>query len=262
MRLLILGGTTEASGLALRLAGRADVEPILSLAGRTRNPLPPPIPFRVGGFGGVDGLRRFLAERRIDAVIDATHPFAARMTANAALACRAAAIPLARLTRPPWRRQAGDRWLGVPDLDAAARAIGDTPRRVFLTIGGVQLAAFAAAPQHHYVVRAIERPAAIAGLPSHELILARGPFGEAAETALLRDARIDVVVTKNSGGSATEAKLAAARALGIAVIMIERPADDPIRAGEPGNAIRFPSIDDVLAWIEAVRPARLHRPPP
>ena len=247
MRLLILGGTTEASALARRISGLPDLKPILSFAGRTRGPVLPPIPFRVGGFGGIAGLQAFLTEAKTDAVIDATHPFAAQMSRHAAVSCQELGIPLARLTRPPWRAGEGDRWLSVPDMAAAVSALGRSPRRVFLTIGGLQLAAFAAAPQHHYVVRTIEPPDAVASLPSHRLILARGPFSVADELALMRHGRIQVLVTKNSGGAATEAKLAAARALQVEVIMIARP---------PAEAVlTFDTVDPVLNWIEAHRPA-------
>jgi precorrin-6A/cobalt-precorrin-6A reductase len=247
MRLLILGGSTEASALARRLAGRPELDPVLSFARRTRGPAPPPIPFRVGGFGGIAGLGSFLTETKIDAVIDATHPFAARMSRHAAIACQNLGVPLARFTRPGWSRRAGDRWISVPDMDAAVPALGESPRRVFLTIGGSQLRAFAAAPQHHYVVRAIEPPLPIAALPSYRLILARGPFGVTDEISLIRDERIQVLVTKNSGGAATEAKLTAARALEIDVVMIERPPVENVRT--------FETVDAVCDWIEAHRPA-------
>jgi precorrin-6A/cobalt-precorrin-6A reductase len=247
MRLLILGGTTEASALARRLAGRADLNPILSFAGRTQGLTPPPIPFRVGGFGGIAGLAAFLTEVKIGAVIDATHPFAAQMSHHAVVACQDLGVPLARFTRPPWSRHDGDRWVCVPDMEAAVVGLGESPRRIFLTIGGLQLRAFAAAPQHHYVVRSIDPPGPIAALPSHRLILARGPFGVADEISLMRDERIGVLVTKNSGGAATEAKLTAARALDIEVIMIERP---------PAEAVlTFETVDAVCDWIEAHRPA-------
>lgn len=247
MRLLILGGTTEAGALARRIAERRDLDAILSLAGRTRSPVAPPIPFRTGGFGGVDGLKAYLADQKIDAVVDATHPFAAQISRNAADACRDLAVPLAVLTRPAWRRQEHDDWIRVADMTEAARALGQRPRRVFLTVGALQLAAFAAAPHHHYVVRTIEPPEAIGALPCHRLILARGPFSLEDEVRLMRDERIEVLITKNSGGSATEAKIAAARALGIEVVMVERPA--------AGDVTTFESIDAVLAWIEDHRPA-------
>jgi precorrin-6A/cobalt-precorrin-6A reductase len=247
MRLLILGGSTEASALARRVSERSDLCAILSFAGRTRGLIVPPIPFRVGGFGGVEGLRKFLAEDRIDAVVDATHPFAVQMSRNAVVACRDLGLPLAVLTRPAWRRQDGDRWICVPDMDAAVRACGLSARRVFLTIGALQLATFAVAPHHHYVVRTIDRPAAIDTLPSHRLILARGPFDVEAEIALMRDERIEILVTKNSGGTATRAKIDAARALGIQVVMIER--------SEAGDGTGFTTVDAVMAWIDAHRPA-------
>jgi precorrin-6A/cobalt-precorrin-6A reductase len=247
MRLLILGGTTEASSLARRIAGRAGMEPVLSFAGRTQSPVRPPIPFRVGGFGGIAGLQTYLAERRIDAVIDATHPFAAQMSRHAAAACGGMGIPLAVFTRPAWRRQDGDRWIGVPGMAEAARALGRQPRRVFLTIGGLQLAAFADAPRHHYIVRTIDPPDAIRLLPSHRLILARGPFTLEDEIALMRDEKVDALVTKNSGGAATEAKLVAARALGVEVIVVERPA--------PGAVPVYEALDDIVTWIESHRGA-------
>jgi precorrin-6A/cobalt-precorrin-6A reductase len=246
MRLLILGGTTEASALARHIAGRSDLDPTLSFAGRTQNPVVPPIPFRTGGFGGVAGLKTYLAETRTDAVIDATHPFAAQMSAHAAEACRDLGLPVAMFTRAPWRAVPGDRWVSVADMKAAAAALGDAPRRAFLTVGALQLPAFATAPQHHYLIRTIDPPNA-AALPDHRLILARGPFTVAEETALMREAAIDALVTKNSGGKATAAKLAAARALGIEVIMVERPksVDIPI----------FETLDAVMGWIENHRPA-------
>ena len=247
MRLLILGGTTEASALARAVAGCADLDPILSFAGRTRNPVAPPIPFRTGGFGGVDGLKAYLAENAVGAVIDATHPFAAQMSANAARACRDLALPLAMFTRAPWRAVEGDRWTPVADMAEAVRALGETPRRVFLTVGGLQLSAFAAAPRLHYVVRTIEPPDAFAALPDHRLMLARGPFTIDDEVVLLRDHQIEILVTKNSGGDATAPKLAAARTLGVEVIMVERP--------KPEDVPAFETLDAIMAWIEDHRPA-------
>jgi precorrin-6A/cobalt-precorrin-6A reductase len=247
MRVLILGGATEATALARRIAGRRGVDPMLSLAGRTRNPVPPPIPFRVGGFGGIAGLKDYLAESRTDAVIDATHPFAAQMSRHAAAACRDLGLPLAVFTRPPWRSQSGDRWTSVGDVAAAVLALSDQRCTVFLTVGALQLAAFADAPQHRYIVRTIDPPEAIGSLPSHRLILARGPFSIEDEVDLMRQEQVDVLVTKNSGGSATEAKLAAARTLGIEVVMVERPAAEAVPT--------FDTVDAILTWIEAHRAA-------
>jgi precorrin-6A/cobalt-precorrin-6A reductase len=247
MRLLILGGTTEGSSLARRIAHRTDLEPVLSFAGRTRSPVPPPIPFRVGGFGGIAGLKAYLVERRVQAVIDATHPFAAQMSRHAADACGELRVPLAVLSRPAWSRQDGDRWIGVADMAAAVRALGEPARTVFLTVGALQLAVFAAAPQHRYIVRTIDPPEAIRSLPRHRLILARGPFSVEDEIALMRTEHVDALVTKNSGGTATEAKIAAARTLGVEVVIVERPAPEAVPV--------FDTVDGILAWIEAHRPA-------
>ncbi len=246
MRVLILGGTTEASLLAERIAHSAEVEGVLSLAGRTKNPTPAPIPCRIGGFGGVDGLCDYLREEKIDAVVDATHPFAAQMSAHALAACRLAQTPLVAFTRPPWVATAGDRWIAVADMAAAAHALGQEPRRVFLSVGSLSLGAFAAAPQHFYIVRAIDPPEAVAALPSHRLILARGPFSLEDEEALLRHERIAVVVSKNSGGAATYAKIEAARRLSLPVVMVARP--------KPAEVPALDDVGAVLAWLQAQRP--------
>ena len=245
MRLLILGGTTEASALARQIASCPGLEPVLSFAGRTRNPSPPPIPFRVGGFGGFTGLKAYLIERKTEAVIDATHPFAAQMSRNAVAACRTLGLPIAGLSRPAWRQQDNDRWTSVADMAGAVSALGDRRRRVFLTIGGMQLAEFARVPQHWFLVRTIDPPDGVSALPHHRLILARGPFSVEDEIALIRDEGIDTLVTKNSGGSATEAKIEAARTLGIEVIIVERPT--------PETYPVFHTVGDVLGWIEAHR---------
>jgi precorrin-6A/cobalt-precorrin-6A reductase len=244
MRILILGGTTEASALARRIAGRHDIQPMLSFAGRTRQPVPPPVAFRVGGFGGIEGLKSYLREHQTNLVVDATHPFAVQMSRHAVAACRALGIPIAGFSRPAWDRQDGDRWTRVTDIAAAARALGNRPRRVFLTIGGVQLAEFVRAPWHWYLVRTIDPPV---GMRFDRLILARGPFGVEDEIALMRDERIGTLVTKNSGGSATRAKIDAARMLGIEVVIVGRPAPEAYAA--------FHRVDDVLSWIEDHRAA-------
>lgn len=222
---LILGGTAEAWQLASALAGEPTLAPTLSLAGRTRDPRPSPIPMRIGGFGGVEGLRGFLRSSGIERVVDATHPFAAQMARHAAQACAAEGVPLLKLTRPPWTAGPGDRWTAVPDLPAAVEALGDVPRRVFLTVGRGSLAYFTAAAWHFYLVRAIETPDL--ALPNQKLVLQRGPFSVEDESDLLRREGIDVVVTKNSGGRDVEAKLGAARELHLPIIMVERPALPP-----------------------------------
>jgi precorrin-6A/cobalt-precorrin-6A reductase len=218
MRVLILGGTLPSRQLATALAHDARYAPLLSYAGRTENPvLPGDVPCRVGGFGGAEGLRAFLAD--FDALIDATHPFAARISANAVRAARAANVPLLRLVQPPWPHE--DNWLEVADMQAAARALGPLPRRVFLTIGRLEVGAFQLAPQHHYVVRAVD--AFDPGLPSVQVITARGPFRLDDERALLARERIEVLVSKNAGTHATHAKLLAARERALPVIMVARP---------------------------------------
>jgi precorrin-6A/cobalt-precorrin-6A reductase len=247
LRIVILGGTTQASALARAVAARDDIAPLLSLAGRTQNPLPSPIPSRSGGFGGIEGLVAFLREEKIDAVIDATHPFAAQMSAHAREACARTRVPLLVFSRPSWTPHEGDDWTEVASMDDAVAALGEKPRRVFLTQGRLQLAAFAAAPQHFYLVRAIDEPVELALLPNHKFISARGPFALEDELALMRAERIEILVSKNSGGEATAAKLLAARALKIPVVLVARPP-----ASEAAEAFTLP---EVLHWIEAHRPA-------
>ena len=217
----------------------------MSLAGATAHPAPAPIPLRIGGYGGAEGLAAFLTAERIDAVIDATHPFAARMSANAVAACRAARTPLVVFTRPPWTREPGDRWIEVATMEDAADALGTQPKTAFLTQGRLQLAAFLRAPQHRYIVRAIDRPEEIDALPDCKLILARGPFSLAGELALMENERVEALVTKNSGGRATYAKIEAARMLGIEVVIVRRPA-----AAEAETMV---DLDAVLSWIAAHR---------
>lgn len=223
-RILILGGTTEARELAAALVGRADLDVVLSLAGRTGSPVTQPVPVRVGGFGGARGLAGALAAGKFDMLVDATHPYAARISANAAEASRLSGVPLLALRRPAWERVEGDRWRDVPDVDAAVAALGGAPRRVFLALGRQEVGPFEAAPQHAYIVRSVEPIEPPLAVPDATYILARGPFPEAGERDLLAKNRIDAIVSKNSGGQATYGKIAAARPLGIEVIMIARPA--------------------------------------
>ncbi len=226
-RALVLGGTSEARALAARIAADG-LDGVVSLAGRTSAPLAHDLPTRVGGFGGVEGLARYLAQERISHVIDATHPFAARISANASAACAALQIPLLALSRAPWRPAQGDRWIEVADNAAAARALGEAPRRVFLTIGRQGVADFRAAPQHDYLLRVIETPRVEDLPPRCEVIFGRGPFAVDDEIALMRERRIDILVTKNSGGALTYAKIEAARRLALDVVMIAPPARDGV----------------------------------
>ncbi|GAB5468275.1 MAG: cobalt-precorrin-6A reductase [Rhodospirillales bacterium] len=222
MKVLILGGTTEASALARALAGDARFEATLSLAGRTRNPVQAPIAQRVGGFGGSAGLAAHLRREALQALIAATHPYAAQMARNAVAAAADVGLPFLALRRPPWLRQPGDRWRAVADAAAAVAALGTAPRRVFLAMGRQELAPFAAAPQHDYLIRSVDHPGALP-LPKLRVITARGPFDAAEEERLLRDAEIEVLVAKNSGGSASYGKISAARRLGLPVVLLERP---------------------------------------
>src|ERR1700681_1251977 len=192
-RILILGGTTEARRLATRLAGRSDLAVTLSLAGRTANPVAQPVPVRSGGFGGAEGLAAHLAAERIDALIDATHPYAATIAANAAQAARSARVPLLALRRPPWIAIAGDRWIEAADARAAVPALGDAPRRVFLALGRNDIAAFVQAPQHHYLVRSVDPVEPPLRVPRASYVTGRGPFAEADDRALLTAHGIEIV---------------------------------------------------------------------
>jgi precorrin-6A/cobalt-precorrin-6A reductase len=192
-------------------------------------------------------LAAFLLRECIGAVIDATHPFASRMSANAVAACRATDTPLVVLTRPAWIRKAGDRWIEVATIEEAVDALGAAARTVFLTQGRLQLAAFARAPQHCYIVRAIDRPAETDALPGCKLILKRGPFSLADEVTLMRSEGVEALVTKNSGGRATYPKIEAARSLGIDVVIMRRP--------PAPEAETLHDLDAVMSWIAAHRQA-------
>ncbi|GAA4116265.1 cobalt-precorrin-6A reductase [Aminobacter aganoensis] len=222
-KILILGGTTEARLLAAKLAARGDLDITLSLAGRTENPVAQPVPVRTGGFGGATGLADWLTGHEIDLLIDATHPHAARISANAAEAARIAGVPILALRRPGWAPVAGDRWTLVDTAEEAVATLGEASRRVFLALGRQEVAAFETAPQHAYVIRSVDPIEPPLGVPDATYILARGPFAEADERTLLEAHRIDVIVAKNSGGQATYGKIAAARQLGIEVILFRRP---------------------------------------
>ena len=245
MRILVLGGTTEASALAERLATRPHFDPLLSLAGRTRSPRTAPIPTRTGGFGGEAGLARFLKDEGIAAVIDATHPFAARISHNAARACAEAGVPILALRRPPWAPEPDDRWIEVSAIPDAVDALGKRPRRVFLTIGRTELAYFEAAPQHSYLVRTIEPVGEAFSVPNMAALQDRGPFDVERERDLMRSEAIEVVVTKNSGGQATYPKIAAARALGLPVVMVARPE-------MPDGVPNVPTPEEALIWLEGL----------
>jgi precorrin-6A/cobalt-precorrin-6A reductase len=239
-RLLILGGTTEAVELARACAAWPELDVISSLAGRTATPVLPPGQVRIGGFGGAGGLLRFLVERGIARVIDATHPFAVQIGVHAEQSCRAAGVPRLRLLRPPWVPSPGDHWIEVGDLAEAAQRLPELGRRVFLTVGHQEFKPFAQLDLW-FLVRTIEPPDVLP-LRHGQWLAGRGPFAVADELALLRTHAIDVLVTKASGGSATYAKLAAARRLGLPVVMVRRPPPPP------GPVVN--SVEAALAWLE------------
>jgi precorrin-6A/cobalt-precorrin-6A reductase len=219
---LILGGTTEARELAAALSALSYATTI-SLAGRTVAPAAQPVPVRVGGFGGVEGLADYLRTERVEFLIDATHPYADTISANAVAAAAQTSTPLLAVRRPPWSPQDGDFWIAVADSAGAVRALGQKPRRVFLAVGRQELVPFANAPQHHYFIRSVDPVDPPLGVPHVEYILARGPFNEEDDRKLLESLGINAMVAKNSGGDATYSKIAAARTLGIPIFMFDRP---------------------------------------
>uniref|UniRef100_A0AAU2VKM1 Cobalt-precorrin-6A reductase n=1 Tax=Streptomyces sp. NBC_00008 TaxID=2903610 RepID=A0AAU2VKM1_9ACTN len=239
MHVLVLGGTTEGRRLAELLVAALpeDARVTSSLAGRVAGPRLPPGEVRVGGFGGADGLAAWLGTHRVDALIDATHPFAGTISFNAAAAASAAHVPLLALRRPGWVPGRGDDWHPVGSLEEAAGALPALGRRVFLTTGRMGLAAFAGLDDLWFLMRSVDAPEP--PYPARmEVLLDRGPFGLDGERELIRRHRVDVLVTKDSGGAATAPKLAAAREAGIPVVVVRRPpvpegiavADTPERA--------------------------------
>jgi precorrin-6A/cobalt-precorrin-6A reductase len=239
-QVLVLGGTGEARRLAAALLA-AGVDVLSSLAGRVAEPVLPEGEVRIGGFGGPEGLAAWLTDHRPRAVVDATHPFAAQITGSAAQAAAATGTQLLRLQRPGWTPRPGDTWRFVDSLAAAAEAVAGY-RRVFVTTGRQGVAAFAALPGL-VLVRAVDPPDA--PLPAGTtLLLARGPFGVADEKALMQEHEVDVVVTKDSGGALTEAKLTAARELGLPVVLVRRP---PL----PPGIATVTTVEDALEWVLA-----------
>ena len=242
-RVLILGGTGEAAALARSLtdnySGRMAVT--TSLAGRTAAPAALPGDVRRGGFGGAQALADYLQDRNIAALLDATHPFAAQISANAVAACEIAGVPRLVVSRPCWSPVPGDEWHSFDTVEAAADGLSRFGRRAFLTVGVQELAAFAALADIWFLVRLIEAPDAPLPLPNCKIITGRGPFSVARERELMESAQIDVLVTKASGGEATAAKLEAARLLRLPVVMVRRP-----------SAPVGPSVDSVAAAVDWV----------
>jgi precorrin-6A/cobalt-precorrin-6A reductase len=242
-RLLILGGTSEGAELARATAARFGdtLEVTTSLAGRTARPRPLAGHVRIGGFGGPAGLAAYLTEHGIGRLIDATHPFATRISAAAHLACEHANVPRLILRRPPWRGDPLDRWIEVDDVSAAAAIVERTGRRAWLTLGASEIIAFSAATAVHFLVRLIDPPRRALPLQSYEVIVGRGPFSLVEERSHIERYAVDVLVCKASGGAATVAKIIAARERGLPVIMVRRP---PL---EPGEGVD--TVAAALDWL-------------
>ncbi len=244
-RVLILGGTAEGRELAQSITDRfgAAVEIINSLAGRTETPGALSGSVRIGGFDGVAGLHAYLLEQAIDLLIDATHPFATRISGNAAEAADLAGIPRLMLIRPPWPRHPLDRWIEVGSVEDAASVLPRAGRRAFLTVGSGEIDAFSALTDIFFLVRTVDEPKSPLPLAGYQMTTGKGPFELAAERQLLAHHRIDVLVSKASGGKATEAKLIAAREASLPIIMITRPLLPP---GE-----RVETVEEAVAWLAA-----------
>jgi precorrin-6A/cobalt-precorrin-6A reductase len=241
-RVLILGGTRDAAQLAAQIAALPGIEVITSLAGRIRQFTTVFGRARIGGFGGVAGLRDYVRDQRIDLLIDATHPFATHMSCHAATVAQDCGLPHLMLVRPPWAPMEGDRWTGVESIAAAAAVLPDIAQRVFLTIGRQELAAFAHLTDLWFLMRMIDPPIPDTPIPPGTLILERGPFTLADERALLHTYVIGAIVSKNSGGAATYAKIIAARELGVPVVMVQRP---PVPAGD-----QVADVEQAHLWVE------------
>lgn len=196
---------------------------ILSLAGRTANPARQPVPVRTGGFGGADGLARYLKIEGISLLIDATHPYANQISGNAVIATQKTGVPLLSLHRPGWEKATGDHWVETADTAAAVRSLGHDPQTVFVALGRQEVGPLSLAPQHRYIVRSVDPIDPPLDLPNVTYLLARGPFPEEEERALLEREAVTAILCKNSGGDATYGKILAARALKIPVHMVTRP---------------------------------------
>ncbi|MBU7583488.1 MAG: cobalt-precorrin-6A reductase [Nostoc sp. TH1S01] len=240
-RVLILGGTGEAAELGARVATIKGIEAIASLAGRTRAPSVPSGNVRIGGFGGVDGLVEYLHQMKIDLLIDATHPFANQISYNAAAAANEVAIPRLMLIRPAWKKVTGDRWIEVDSNAAAADILKNQANRVFLTVGRQELSTFAYLQDIWFLMRMIDPPGKDALVPPGIILCDRGPFVLENERNILIQHNIDAIVSKNSGGDATYAKILAARELGVEVVMVKRPT---VPAGE-----QVADVDGAVAWL-------------
>lgn len=246
MSVLILAGTGEGRHLAEDLSQDERYRVCVSIAGLTRKPIPTSVKQRVGGFGGADGLADFLKQENVDVLVDATHPFAANISKNAVEASTLAGCPLLRVARKPWEKRPGDIWQPVATLDAAVAKLPREDARVFLSVGRQSLQPFAVKPQHHYLIRVIDPPDVPAQMVKHEIVVGLGPFSVAEDVALFQKHRIDLVVTKNSGGAATQSKIDAARELKIPVVIVDRPVLPDANVGET-----VCSVSEAIDWLGA-----------
>lgn len=253
MRVLILGGTVDASQLAIQASTIPGIEVIVSLAGRTRQPAKINVQTRIGGFGGTEGLVAYLQDKAIALLIDATHPYAAQISFNAATAAKICGIPHLLLIRPEWKPvlgdpqsgSLGDRWIEVDSVEAAAARLPGLAKRVFLTIGRQELAVFADLEDIWFLMRAIDPPEANTPIPQGQLLLQRGPFSLADERELLQKYQIEAIVSKNSGGEATYAKIIAARELNLPVVMVKRPVMP--------SGTRVTDVKSALEWLHNLK---------
>jgi precorrin-6A/cobalt-precorrin-6A reductase len=251
LKVLLLGGTGEAAQLAERLPAVPGVSATLSLAGRTTNPRASALPVRVGGFGGPAGLADYLKRESVDLVVDATHPFAANISNNAAAACETTGVSLIALDRPAWEKTPGDDWEEFDTVEAAIAALPKAPQKIFSGLGRSSVAALCSAPQHHYVIRVVDEITPPPELPHATIVTARGPFRTEDDIALFQEHAIQCVLAKNAGGNAAYAKIAAARKLGLKVYMIRRP---PILARSTVS-----TVEEVMERIAAHHSLRTER---
>ena len=243
-RILVLGGTGDSARLIPQLAALPNVELIASLAGRTPKPnIPQVCQVRMGGFGGVDGLVNYLKTEKIGLLLDMTHPFAAQISHNAAIAAESVGIPRLLFCRPAWGEEEGDRWIEAMDHRAAAMLIPKITDRVFLTIGRQELSAFAGVPNCWFLMRMITMPPIEMLRPLGEILLDQGPFDLDKEVQLLIQYNIGAIVSKNSGGTAAQAKIVAARNLGLPIIMIPRP--------KLPNGEVVSDLDTIVPWVQS-----------
>lgn len=238
--ILILGGTSEARDLSI-LVRKENIKAVISYAGVVKKIAKQPLPKRTGGFGGADGLAEYIINEKITHLIDATHPFANTISENAILAAKKTGVLFTTLERDPWEPEAGDHWTTVKTIESAINLLNGPPERVFLAIGRQEIKGFFRNRHHFYLLRMIEDTPINFEIPDFEVIHDKGPFKYEADKQILLKYNITKIISKNSGGSGSRAKIEAARDLNIPVIMIERPSVSP-------RSI-FNNPDEVLKWI-------------